>query len=188
MFESSDYHRAWGEVFAHPSCIGDRNGRLLWLNEALADTLADNDLCRLDGSDLVFLDDNQHTRFLEFLAGLDSSPKAFLARNGKDQNHLILRCEVLRPTHCPEAVAFMFFDSRRKPVYVWSDFGAVFDLTARESVIAQRLVDGVGLSDLAAQLGITDETIKTHLRRIYAKIGACSREQFYVKLLPFRVV
>lgn len=161
---------------------------MLWANEALKQLLEDNEICRLDGSDLAFSDETTHARLIAFLAGLNGSPEAFVAEGRGHQGHLILRCEVLRPAHRPEAIAFMFFDSRRTPAYIWSDVGALFGLTASEAVIARRLVDGVGLSDLACQLRITDETIKTHLRRIYAKVGACSREQLYVKLLPFRVI
>jgi DNA-binding NarL/FixJ family response regulator len=48
-------------------------------------------------------------------------------------------------------------------------------LTARETEILQLLAEGVGNREIAKRLYVTEATVKTHLRRIYAKLGADTR-------------
>jgi DNA-binding NarL/FixJ family response regulator len=51
------------------------------------------------------------------------------------------------------------------------------NLTLREIEIVELLADGKGNRDIARSLSISEETIKTHLRRIYEKLGASDRAQ-----------
>ena len=51
------------------------------------------------------------------------------------------------------------------------------NLTLREIEIVELLADGRGNRDIARSLSISEETIKTHLRRIYEKLGASDRAQ-----------
>lgn len=50
-------------------------------------------------------------------------------------------------------------------------------LSARESAILEKLVDGGTNKDIANQLGICEATVKVHLRACYRKIGAKNRTQ-----------
>jgi DNA-binding NarL/FixJ family response regulator len=51
------------------------------------------------------------------------------------------------------------------------------NLTLREIEIVEMLADGNGNREIARALSISEETIKTHLRRIYDKLGASDRAQ-----------
>jgi DNA-binding NarL/FixJ family response regulator len=51
------------------------------------------------------------------------------------------------------------------------------NLTLREIEIVELLADGQGNREIARSLAISEETIKTHLRRIYEKLGASDRAQ-----------
>jgi DNA-binding CsgD family transcriptional regulator len=51
------------------------------------------------------------------------------------------------------------------------------NLTLREIEIVELLADGQGNREIARSLAISEETIKTHLRRIYEKLGASGRAQ-----------
>jgi len=51
------------------------------------------------------------------------------------------------------------------------------NLTLREIEIVELLAEGHGNRDIARLLSISEETIKTHLRRIYEKLGASDRAQ-----------
>jgi PAS domain S-box-containing protein len=48
-------------------------------------------------------------------------------------------------------------------------------LTARELEIVQLIADGLGNRDIALQLSISLETVKTHVRRLLGKLGARGR-------------
>lgn len=50
-------------------------------------------------------------------------------------------------------------------------------LTPRERELLTLLGEGYGNRDIAAALGVSDHTVKFHLRSIYAKLGARSRTE-----------
>lgn len=53
-------------------------------------------------------------------------------------------------------------------------------LTAREEDVMRLVLDGLGNKAVARQLGITEGTVKSHLKLIYGKLGVQSRTQAVV--------
>lgn len=68
------------------------------------------------------------------------------------------------------------FDSVLAPKPLEDEFPAE-QLTARESEVLQLLADGLGNKDIAVKLGISEHTIKFHIRSILGKLGATSRTE-----------
>lgn len=50
-------------------------------------------------------------------------------------------------------------------------------LTGREEQVLRRLCDGATNDEIADELGIGTDTVKTHVRRVYEKLGARRRTQ-----------
>jgi DNA-binding CsgD family transcriptional regulator len=67
------------------------------------------------------------------------------------------------------------------------DVGALFGLTPSETRIMRGLVDGRRADKLAEELGVSIETVRTHIRRFYNKLGVNSREQMIAKVSAYRV-
>lgn len=61
------------------------------------------------------------------------------------------------------------------------------DLTDRENQIAQRLVRGKSYKHIAEDLYIALETVRAHVKKIYRKLGVCSRGELAWKLLNDKV-
>jgi DNA-binding NarL/FixJ family response regulator len=57
------------------------------------------------------------------------------------------------------------------------------DLTPREADVLRRLALGRSNADIAADLGIGDETVKTHVSRLLSKLGVENRAQAAVQAL-----
>lgn len=57
----------------------------------------------------------------------------------------------------------------------WS--GAVFGLSRRESEVLELMVHGLGNRAIAERLVLGEQTIKTHVRSIYRKLGVADRAQ-----------
>lgn len=55
--------------------------------------------------------------------------------------------------------------------------GGLGSLTARERAVAELVSQGRRNRDIAAELGITEGTVKIHLHRIYEKIGVGNRTE-----------
>jgi DNA-binding CsgD family transcriptional regulator len=71
--------------------------------------------------------------------------------------------------------------------YVWAEFAHHFDLTRSESAIVKRLVEGQTPTAIAEELGLSIETVRTHIRRTYNKLGISCREQLFSAIVPFRL-
>jgi len=56
-------------------------------------------------------------------------------------------------------------------------------LTSREMQIARAVAEGRGNREIAAQLGITEQTVKNHLTSIFEKMGVASRLQLALLMI-----
>jgi DNA-binding NarL/FixJ family response regulator len=59
--------------------------------------------------------------------------------------------------------------------------GHELDLSRRETDVMQKLSEGLGNHEIAEQLGITYETVRVHLKRVYKKLHVRSRTQAVLK-------
>lgn len=55
--------------------------------------------------------------------------------------------------------------------------GADRGLTKRESVVLTALVEGLSTNDIAEKLGVSKETVKSHVKAVLRKLGASDRAQ-----------
>lgn len=66
-----------------------------------------------------------------------------------------------------------------------ADLHSAFGFTQTESRVACRLMGGRTAGETADELGVSLETVRTHIKRAYAKLGVSSREGFFYRLTPF---
>jgi LuxR family maltose regulon positive regulatory protein len=53
----------------------------------------------------------------------------------------------------------------------------LIELTAREQTMLEKLVNGALIQDIGAELFLSRNTVKTHVRNLYRKLGVSSREE-----------
>lgn len=56
------------------------------------------------------------------------------------------------------------------------------ELTPRERQVTQLLLTGMSTSDIAAELWITPDTLKGHVKSVFAKLGVSSRPELFARL------
>jgi DNA-binding NarL/FixJ family response regulator len=61
-------------------------------------------------------------------------------------------------------------------------------LSTRESDVLNLIVGGMSNSQIAADLGIGAETVKTHVRNLMAKLAAKDRTHAAIKAVKFGIV
>lgn len=66
------------------------------------------------------------------------------------------------------------------------DVGALFGLTPSETRILEGIIGGYRADELARELHISIETVRTHIRRVYNKLDVNSREQMIAKVSAYR--
>ena len=63
--------------------------------------------------------------------------------------------------------------------------GQAYNLTSSELNVLQKLFHGITAQETARELGVSVETVRTHIRRLYQKVGVNSREALLTQVRPF---
>lgn len=129
----------------------------------------------------------QMDAFRSFLATLGETPKVWPLARSDDNGFWVLRAHRLGGTETP-VFSVMLTDSAAPPRRFWADLSVPFLLTPAEEKVARYLFEGQTATELAVTMGITVETARTYIRRIYLKTGASSREKLHSVLTPFQTV
>jgi DNA-binding NarL/FixJ family response regulator len=66
--------------------------------------------------------------------------------------------------------------------------GEDYKLTNREKEVLKCLVNGLGYKMIAAELGISYETVRTHIKKIYEKLHVASLTEVVAKAINQRIV
>ncbi|MGO2112438.1 MAG: helix-turn-helix transcriptional regulator, partial [Pseudoclavibacter sp.] len=90
--------------------------------------------------------------------------------------------DVLRPMFVPDRVADLIASEPRLASGAFGVVGigacvAPVGLTERERELLRMLLGDQGLRQIAAELGRTENTLKTHRRHLYRKLGVASRDE-----------
>lgn len=124
--------------------------------------------------------------FRTFLAEMESRPRAYAVRDGDD--HVILK---IKPLPHTGLVAVQVFPARRRgrgaEHVLWADTRAALGLTSAEDRLVKLMMDGANAEEAARQLGVSIDTVRTHVKRAYAKLGVANREQLFATLSAFRL-
>lgn len=181
------YFSSWAEQYPIPSMIVAEDLSLLWANSAADEILAEAKDFQLAGGTLTCVDKAQGQEFRAFVATVGQKPQVWVYRQDETALRMV-RAESLSPDGMPPAVALMIYPIDGVDRYFWSDFHKVFGLTRAETIIVKRIVGGEPADTIAEELSITLETVRTHVRRVYAKLGVNNREQLFSKVSAFRTL
>lgn len=94
---------------------------------------------------------------------------------------------VLTTTRLGGAVALTLHRPDHDPPMKLVDLHDAFGLTPAEQCVAEHLINGNTAEETARDLGVSLETVRTHIKRAYAKLGVSSREALLRKLRGFAI-
>jgi DNA-binding CsgD family transcriptional regulator len=92
---------------------------------------------------------------------------------------------VLSTTRLNDLVAITLHRPEHSAPIRLVDLRQAFGLTDAEHSVAEHLMNGHTAEETAAQLGVGIETIRTHIKRTYAKLDVSSREALFNRLRSF---
>lgn len=181
------YLAAWADTFFAPSIIVTLDLTLVWTNRAAAILLDEGSpFCRV-GDRLACADPTLTPDLHRFVDALDGAPRIW-ACPAEGEAHLLVRGEALAPARGERGAALFLAPTLTPPEdHLWADLGEVFGLTPAETAIVKRFLAGERADGMADALGVAVETVRTHIRRIYAKLGINSREQLFSLVSPYRL-
>lgn len=162
--------------------ILDRNGKVIRLNARASTILAERDGIQLRG-DMVVLDDPELGRQLHArLLKPEETPLTLRLERPSGHGDLLL---VVGDANAPGYVtagggpaSVLFLNDPGSTPRVSPDaIRDLLGLTQSEATIAAEMANGASLSDTAVRLGISPNTVRAHLRSIFAKTGVKRQSQ-----------
>lgn len=173
---------AWCQNSRTPAVLAQSDSTVVWSNDAGTALLADREHFVLRGDKLCCLDPPQENQFHAFIEEKRFDLNSWISR--RDESILIVLREELPGD---ELLGLTFHRVGATVDYLWADFGPVLGLTCAEVRVAQRLMEGAGAEGIARSLDVGIETVRTHIRRTYNKLGISSREELFARLSPYRL-
>lgn len=156
---------------------------VLWANGAALSLTARRGQISLGDNRLVLSPRRQEDGLRTFLAGLGETAGVWVI---PAEEVWLVRAEPVAPAEAPRAWLLTWQAINRPDRYLWADIGAHLRLTPSETRILHSLLDGSTVAQTAAELSVSIQTARTHVRRIYAKLGVGNREQLFAVALPYR--
>lgn len=156
----------------------DESSRLVWMNEAAKERLPDHPLLGLHGNHLRAKDPDARNELRSAVAwmaeirdrhtpcvGEDAVTRAISLGQG-DTGLTHICWAILR-----DGKLLITFDDTDRLERQLTSAAKVYGLSGAQERLARHLIDGRDLSCAAGALGISPNTAKTHLQRIYDKTG-----------------
>lgn len=168
--------------------IINANFRVIWRNMRAQTLFAQ---C----SDLEFakgrlnLRDALHQEELhELIKSADDAPRYLTLPSASRGGHLIVIVEALQVQESEESYFGMtFLETEAKAKVAFAPLNTAFELTNAEQAILLNMLEGNTANDYASKTGLSIETVRSHIKSVYAKMGVSSREALFAKAMRYRI-
>jgi DNA-binding CsgD family transcriptional regulator len=177
----------WLDRETRPRLLVDCELSVHWLSAAAVELLS-SDQPLLHRSGKLRTRDPRFERLLRaFFAGLQVEHiSTFCLTNPDSGEHLLLSATRLPPPWS-HLIGLSLRPTSEDLGIRLADLRQAFGLTPTEGRVTHHLIEGKTADETAEDLGVSLDTVRTHIKRTYAKLGVCSREGFFHKLAPFVV-
>lgn len=186
--EVDDLALKWLALDAQARVIVDQDMRILWANaDAVHGLDQRRDMEERDGM-LLTVNRGLQRQLERFVGSCTSMLASWNLPRSDGDGTLIIRAQRLDKDdrgHCTYGLLFFGTGSDLEARY--ANLDTVFNLTASEHRVLLQMILGQDATGVAAQLKVSIDTVRSHIRSIYAKVGATSREGLFFKLRPYRL-
>lgn len=177
---------AWLDADALPRAIVDEELTILWANPAARRLLHDKTGIEERGGCLIASDPIHHVRLLKLVRSRGGEMLTCCIPLMGSNGHLLIRGRALPCVESPMyGLQLVRTDGAGHATY--RDLDTAFGLTPTEHRVLLSLLSGKEADRLTQEMGISIETVRSHIRSFYVKLEVNSREQMFAKAQPFRV-
>lgn len=174
---------AWIDLDSRCRLITRRNLQMVWINSVAETSLAANGPLEMsDGRVMAANAAQQHT-LLDALATVDQQPRSCILKSRDDTEVFALTLQ--RVTGGADPLVGLSFTSGGHLCETGGQaLRDAFQLTRAETRVLILMLNGNMAREVSAALDVGLETVRTHIRQIYAKMGVKSREAMFRRVLP----
>lgn len=177
----------WLVADVRPRIIVSTALRVRWFNRLALDYLKAQALVHVRAGEIVCKSAATHKLLSDFVCRLDGEVRTLALSDDTRRDVLLLRGWGM--LHHGEHVACLELGCDREGfVPDYRDLQTVFGLTQAEHRVVLEMLAGKTVTIIAGKLNLSVGTVRTHVKRLYSKIGVTSREELLGRLAPYRLV
>jgi len=175
----------WLDMDVCARAFVDEDMRILWANKAAAAMFARRrDVENREGR-LTTVNRARQDQFSSFVLACGPSIESWCMNRDDGDGHLLFRAQRVE-FRGQQVFAMSFFGSGTDFKARYANLDKAFGLTRSEHRVLLDLLDGKEARAISESQATSIETVRTHVRHIYMKVGVSSRETLYYRLRPYR--
>lgn len=180
------YFSAWATRAPEALVLLSTDLRLVWLNAGAEAMMQNSPHLSVRDGGLGAGDTARNPELRAFLRAASAARSTWISVQ-EGAAPLIVTAQVLSTEAGPDLIGLSLHATTSADRYVWTDFGEALKLTRAETAVARRILEGAKAEEIAEEQKISVETVRTHIRRMYGKLGVTGREQLFAVIAPYRL-
>ncbi|HVW83920.1 MAG TPA: LuxR C-terminal-related transcriptional regulator [Bryobacteraceae bacterium] len=179
--------------YPHPILLTDASGRIIHANSAARRTASLQDGLAITSGQLSPVFPEDQTGFVKALEQVTARGgplfrRVEVRRRSHQTPYLLLLMAAPRTgvgsSESPEcAVSVLIFDRDARPELDHAILGEIFHLTPAEARVTGKLGCGWSATEIAEEMDISLETVRTHIRRVLSKTGTARQGELIALIL-----
>jgi DNA-binding CsgD family transcriptional regulator len=178
---------AWLSDASIPLLLTSSDLSVAWLNASAREELARRQGIEIRDGVLTTTSPSLHERLLDLTTPGQGTQVTVCIRASESEAHVVVHSRRLDAADAEPRFGIWFHRAGQdfKPVYAGLD--RAFGFTTAEQRVMARLLDGDSIPQIARALKLSVETIRSHVRNIYAKMDVSSRAEMFSLVRAFRI-
>ncbi|MFC7499032.1 LuxR C-terminal-related transcriptional regulator [Enterovirga sp. GCM10030262] len=177
----------WADRDPLPRAVVDSHLNLLWTNRAAEALLARRDCLTNHKGQLCFADRGRQETMIEFIDGTGKDLNSFCLPCADGDEHLLFRVQEIGRSVGGRIFGMIFFPSVSGFTAKFANLDKAFQLTPTEYRVLRDMLEGNTADEVARHLSVSIETVRSHIRQLYAKLNVTSREGMFHRIAPYRL-
>ena len=159
--------------------------RLEWANCAGHELIAKGDLLSVDASNVVTVRGELQFKIENAINSRAPESLILVDQHEDMAEHVVVRIEMLQEEGGKSYFGLQIL-RHAPPSDRWlAALARQFQLTPKQSQILMQMIAGKSTEAAASVMDISVETVRTHVRDVYAKLNVGSREELFARVRPF---
>jgi len=175
----------WLEAEGGPRLIMERSGRIVWTNARARRILAEGPCLSTVNGQLVAPTRERHQQLRTYLDNLRGGPEVAVLTSADESKPpvVIIGCSLRLDSG--DYLGLRLRQVSDTPRMLVADLTPAYKLTGTERQVVRRLIEGETAEAISRANNQSIDTVRTHIRNIYNKIGVSSREALFARVFQY---
>ena len=169
----------------------DQQGKIIFVNQFMINQLINNDFMRIENNDLLIIKQHENTRFHQLLKlAIQHSlvdVNTLTLENDDGGHALISIAPLTQDIYFSDHIGKVLITINFEQLIDWSLITHEYQLTSKELILLKALYKNNKINELPHTLGVTVNTLRTHLQSIFHKVHVNSQTELMIRLGMFKI-